>query len=207
MGNIVFVGYSFVDDSILQKMIILAVKMDSTVTLLKELNSKNTEAVIQQADVVLLNTVINFDDVIKIVSLAEKYQIPTVFYTKNKMVHSKNQFYNIQYILLNEINTFEITQIKVENQHEAKKAAKIIQDMGFLNVVITISNKGAFVLTDEERSTFVLWKAHKFIESTKAMAAFNGGFIHALSEKLSMLEAIKFANGVVTLSDGLHFYE
>lgn len=205
MGNIVLVGDSIINDSIIEKMIMLIVKIGSNVTLLKELNNKNTEAVIQQADVVLLTHAKDFDDIKKIVRLAEKYQIPIVFYPKNKIVHSKSHFHTIQYILLNEMKSFEITQIKVENQNEAKKVAKIIQQMGFLNVIITISNKGTFIMTDEERSTFVLWKTYKLIESKKAMAAFYGGFIHALSEKLPMLEAIRFANGVVVLSDGLHF--
>lgn len=165
-----------------------------------KITEENVEDVIKQANIVLLKLESNINEVVAAVRLAQKYNIPTVFHPTKKQEFPKGILHNIHYITLNETEAFELSRIKVNDQQSALKAAKIIQMMGFMHVIITFHNKGAFVYTVERKATFISGYSVKATDSPEATDAFNGEFIHALSEGMPIIEAVKFANGVAALA-------
>ena len=108
-------------------------------------------------------------------------------------------------IIPNETEARSITNIKVENEETAKKAAEKFLNKGIKYVIITLGDKGA-VLVSKHQSIFIPAYKVTAVDTTAA----GDGFIGALVTKLvinsdedfmfkALTEAIKFANKVSSL--------
>lgn len=108
-------------------------------------------------------------------------------------------------IIPNEIEAKSITNIKVEDEETAKKAARKFFDKGIHYVIITLGDKGA-VLVSKYKSILIPAYKVNVVDTTAA----GDGFIGALLTKLNissdddemfnaLKEAIKFANKVSSI--------
>lgn len=85
-----------------------------------------------------------------------------------------------------------LSGVKIDGIETAKQAAEKIMDQGIKNVVITLGEEGAVVLT-EEGFWHVESKKVTAIDTTAAGDVFNGALAVALSEGRNLLEATTFA--------------
>jgi ribokinase len=85
-----------------------------------------------------------------------------------------------------------ISGIKVQNIKDAQKAAAAIYGMGVKNVVITLGAFGA-VVCQEGKTKVVTAPKVEAIDTTAAGDVFCGYLAVGLSEKKTLLEAVKFA--------------
>ena len=108
-------------------------------------------------------------------------------------------------IIPNETEARSITNIKVENEETAKKAAEKFLNKGIKYVIITLGDKGA-VFVSKHQSIFIPAYKVTAVDTTAA----GDGFIGALVTKLvinseedvmfkALTKAIKFANKVSSL--------
>jgi ribokinase len=92
-----------------------------------------------------------------------------------------------------------ITGIKVTNESSAEAAATILKKKGVKNVIVTLSEKGAFVKSDEFTG-IIPGISVEAVDTTAAGDVFNGAVAVALAEGKTLEEAVFFANKAAGLS-------
>ena len=110
------------------------------------------------------------------------------------------EFYsNIDYFTPNETEAEFYTEIKINNEIDAKKSAKKLLNMGIKNVIITLGEKGLFY-SDGKEEIYIKASPVKAIDTTGAGDAFNGGLAFSLSKEKSIKECLELANKVAGIS-------
>jgi ribokinase len=92
-----------------------------------------------------------------------------------------------------------LTGIKVHNEATAEAAAKIFQNKGVKNVIITMGAAGAF-LKSAEFNEIVPGNKVQAIDSTAAGDVFNGALAVALAEGKDLRDAVHYANKAASIS-------
>jgi ribokinase len=108
-------------------------------------------------------------------------------------------FSHIDIITPNKTEASMISGREVTDIHTAKKAAKIIHEMGVKHVVITMGSEGA-VIYSEGQFHIVTAGIVETIDSTAAGDVFNGALAVSLSEGKDLVDAVRFACEAATIS-------
>ena len=107
----------------------------------------------------------------------------------------------IDYFTPNEIEASFYVKHQVETHDDARKAADSLLDMGIKNVVITLGERGAFFANANEAFLCpVATLKTPVVDTTGAGDAFNAGLAVALTENVSVQEAMAFASATAGLS-------
>ena len=113
----------------------------------------------------------------------------------------KSVFPLIDYFTPNEIEASFYVNHEVETRDDARRAAESLLDMGIKNVVITLGEKGAFFANAHEAFFCpVATLKTPVVDTTGAGDAFNAGLAVALTENMSVQEAMAFASTTAGLS-------
>jgi ribokinase len=99
----------------------------------------------------------------------------------------------------NEIEAEILTGIKVTDPVSAEKSAEKLIKKGIPNVVITMGAAGAFMLTPDFSGMIPVVPV-KAIDTTAAGDVFNGALAVAISERMSLEDAVDFANKAAAIS-------
>lgn len=100
----------------------------------------------------------------------------------------------------NETEASILTGIEVVDYQSAYEAAKLLQRKGVKDVIITMGSQGSFLLSKEGDAWIFPPLDVKVVDTTGAGDAFNGGLATALSQEMSLDQAILFATTVAALS-------
>ena len=106
---------------------------------------------------------------------------------------------NIDYITPNETELALLTGMEVETELQILTAAKKLLERSVRNVVVKMGARGAMIVQTNGHQTIPGFKV-RAIDTTAAGDSFNAGLGVALSEGLSLPEAVRFANAVGALS-------
>jgi len=113
----------------------------------------------------------------------------------------KSVFPLVDYFTPNEIEASFYVNHQVETNDDARRAAKSLLDMGVKNVVITLGERGAFFASAHEAFFCpVATLKSPVVDTTGAGDAFNAGLAVALTENMSVQEAMAFASATAGLS-------
>lgn len=93
----------------------------------------------------------------------------------------------------------QLTGVKVSDFDTAHKAAGILQERGIKTIVITLGNKGAVLLHNDEFNIIPAIRCNA-IDTTAAGDVFNGALCVAISEGREMLPAVEFACRAAAIS-------
>lgn len=111
-----------------------------------------------------------------------------------------NELLSSLYIITpNEIEAEILTGIKVTDRDSASKASAKLYQRGVRNVIITMGAAGAYLLNDGF-SDIIPVVPVKAVDTTAAGDVFNGALAVALSEGMSLIDCVKFANKAASLS-------
>lgn len=100
----------------------------------------------------------------------------------------------------NESEAEGITGVKVTDLASAEQAARALIDMGVGAAIITLGENGCLLVDGEGAHHQPVISAGAVVETTGAGDAFNGGFAVALSEGMSMREAVRFGCATAGIS-------
>jgi ribokinase len=106
---------------------------------------------------------------------------------------------NISILTPNEKETTALTGIEPRDAETAQAAAQKLRQAGVDSVVITLGEKGAFLLS-EGYSGLIPAPEVNARDTTAAGDAFNGALAYAISKDQDLSDAVKFANQVAALS-------
>ena len=113
----------------------------------------------------------------------------------------KSVFPLIDYFTPNEIEASFYVNHQIETHDDARRAAESLLDMGIKNVVITLGERGAFFASAHEAFLCpVATLKTPVVDTTGAGDAFNAGLAVALTENMSVQEAMAFASATAGLS-------
>jgi len=102
-------------------------------------------------------------------------------------------------------NTIEaelLSGVKVHDEASAYNAAKILRRKGVNIVIITMGEKGAYVLSNE-MAVLIPGIPTKVVDTTAAGDTFNGALVVALNEGSSLKEAVLFAHKAAAHAVGI----
>lgn len=103
------------------------------------------------------------------------------------------------YIIPNESELEILSGVTINNVKDAEEQALKLLKKGAKNVIVTLGNKGALLVTQEKVKYFDIFPA-EVVDTTGAGDAFCGALSFALSEGKTIEDAIKIANAVSGLS-------
>ncbi|MFT2010518.1 ribokinase [Pontibacter sp. 13R65] len=107
-------------------------------------------------------------------------------------VLTSNLFPLLYLITPNESEAEVLTGVRVVDLETAKRAACKLQELGVLNIILTLGAKGAY-LHNATYSGLIPAPEVEAIDSTAAGDCFNGALAVALAENKTMQEAVAFA--------------
>ena len=154
---------------------------------------------IRAADILLVQMEINPEATFRAVDIAHATGVPVLFNPAPAGFVPDEVFRKITVITPNETEAEALTGVQVTTKADAQRAAKILQEKGVENVIITMGDKGAFLMT-QEAETWIDSITVDAVDTTGAGDAFNGGLAAALSEGMDLIRATRFANCVGALS-------
>jgi ribokinase len=99
----------------------------------------------------------------------------------------------------NEVEAEILTGIKVTDRESAEKSASKLHQKGVKNVIITMGAAGAFMLNDSFSGIIPVVPV-KAVDTTAAGDVFNGALAVAISEGMTLKDAIGFANQAASIS-------
>jgi ribokinase len=105
------------------------------------------------------------------------------------------------FVIPNETEAALLTGLRVESLEDAKLAAKKLQSLGARNVILTLGEKGALVVTaDGEETVVPAFDAGRVLETTGAGDAFCGALAAAMAEGQPLLDAVRFGCAAAGIS-------
>ncbi len=105
----------------------------------------------------------------------------------------------IDFLTPNETELELLSGIKVSDEKSIEKAAEKLLEKGVKNIIVTMGDKGAYLINKNERKIFPANKVD-IVDSTGAGDAFNGAFAFALSNGEGIDKAIELAISVASFS-------
>ena len=154
---------------------------------------------IENASILLLQHEINIDALYKVIEVAYDAGVRIVLNPAPAAPIPDEILKKIDVITPNETEAQTLTGIQINNEEDARRAAKALLDKGVREVIITLGSLGAYV-TDGKQDWMIDSIKVDVVDTTGAGDAFNGGLVTALDEGKSLLNAARFANVVGALS-------
>ena len=154
---------------------------------------------LEAADILLIQLETNVDAVEKVIEIAHAAGVKVVLNPAPVQPIKDEMLKKVDIITPNEVEAAILTGIPVKTPDDAKKAAKVFQDKGVKQVVVTLGKQGVMVV-DGDNAQLIQNYDVKVLDTTGAGDAFNGGFVTALSEGKDLFRACEFGNVVSNLS-------
>ena len=112
---------------------------------------------------------------------------------------SDNLLKHVWLITPNETEAEALTGVTITDIRTAEKAAALLQKRGVKNVIITLGDAGAFVMSENHTGLIPGFKVNP-VDTTAAGDVFNGALAVAISEGKDLNDAVVFANKAASIS-------
>ncbi|WP_339720996.1 ribokinase [uncultured Paraglaciecola sp.] len=157
------------------------------------------EALISQADVVIVQLEIPADVVKATLELSRKYHVLSVLNPAPAADYAKSLYSLADIVTPNETEAAELTGIDVKGNDGVVEAANIMLSEGVKQVVITLGEKGSYIASNNTLQ-FIPPFIVEALDPTGAGDVFNGVLATAIARKLSFTEAVLRASAAAALS-------
>jgi len=104
-------------------------------------------------------------------------------------------------ICLNEMETEILTDKKINSNEDIEKCAKIIQEKGSQNVIITLGSKGFFILDEKGEGNFKdAIEVENVVDTLGVGDCFVGSFAFFIASGIDVLDSLNLANYLASIS-------
>lgn len=149
--------------------------------------------------VMLLQLEIPLETVEHSLRIAKSMGIRTVLNPAPARKLSKKMIKNIDILTPNETELKILTGLDVKQKQGAEEAAMRLLDLGAAHVMITLGEKGSFLLGRDKKISVPAYRV-KAVDSTAAGDAFNGVLADSLLRGMSLEDAMRYANAAGALT-------
>lgn len=157
------------------------------------------ENIIKQAKAVLIQLEIPIESVEKSISIAKKYGVLTLLDPAPAQKLSNEILLNLDYILPNETEIEQLTNVKVFDKESAIKASLVLLNKGVKTVISKLGKDGV-VICQKDNAKWIPGIEVDVIDTTGAGDAFAGAFVTCLVQGNDLIECTEYANAVGALT-------
>lgn len=155
---------------------------------------------VEKSDILLIQLETNLQPVGALLKHAKKHRVLTVLNPAPAQELDKELFSYVDMITPNETEAGFYTGVDVVDEETACRAARRFMEMGVGKVVITMGERGCYVMDGEDGRLIEAVNAGKVVDTTGAGDAFNGGFVAALSRGMDFNDAAIYGNAAAGIS-------
>lgn len=176
----------------------------SGMDILEELNIQYLESkteVIKNSEIVVFDANIPEESIRYITELCYNNNIPVVVepVSIDKAKKLKNVLDKIDYITPNKEELESITEIKILDDEDMKKAVKYLRDKGIKNVIVTLGERGVYV-SSEELEKFIEPYQTEIVDATGAGDALTAGLVYGIFNGYSLEVSAKLGLAAASLT-------
>ena len=155
--------------------------------------------VISSADILLLQLETPLETIRQATSIASDNGVKVILDPAPAQELSDDILEHISILTPNESEAELLTNIKVDSEENAAKAADVLMNRGVQTVLLTMGSKGTYIATEDFKELIPAFKV-KAVDTTAAGDVFNGALAVAIAENKPIRQAISFANAAAALS-------
>ncbi|WP_413505147.1 ribokinase [Serratia grimesii] len=151
------------------------------------------------ADALLMQLESPLETVIAAAHLAKQHQTQVILNPAPARELPDELLAMIDMITPNETEAHRLTDIAVNNDDDAARAAQALHDKGIATVIITLGSRGVW-LSENGRGKLVPGFKVKAVDTIAAGDTFNGALVTALLEGKMMADAVRFAHAAAAIA-------
>ncbi|HGV0045298.1 TPA: ribokinase [Enterobacter ludwigii] len=155
--------------------------------------------IIANAEALLMQLESPVESVLAAAAIAHQNHTTVVLNPAPARVLSDELLALVDIITPNETEAEKLTGVRVENDDDAARAAKVLHDKGIGTVIITLGSRGVWASVNGEGRRVPGFKV-KAIDTIAAGDTFNGALVTALLEGKRMDDAIRFAHAAAAIA-------
>lgn len=155
--------------------------------------------IIANAEALLMQLESPVESVLAAAEIAHQNHTTVVLNPAPARVLSDELLALVDIITPNETEAEKLTGVRVENDEDAARAAKVLHDKGIGTVIITLGSRGVWASVNGEGRRVPGFKV-KAIDTIAAGDTFNGALVTALLEGKRMDDAIRFAHAAAAIA-------
>ena len=155
--------------------------------------------IIAHAEALLMQLESPVESVLAAAEIAHQNHTTVVLNPAPARVLSDELLALVDIITPNETEAEKLTGVRVENDDDAARAAKVLHDKGIGTVIITLGSRGVWASVNGEGRRVPGFKV-KAIDTIAAGDTFNGSLVTALLEGKRMDDAIRFAHAAAAIA-------
>ena len=176
----------------------IAVASGANLSLLPE-NITNSKQIISQSDILLMQLESPIETVTEAAQVAHAAGVKVILNPAPAQPLDDELLKMVSILTPNETETELLTNVKVDDEASASKAAKVLLEKGVGCVLVTLGARGVFLANGERQGLIPGFKV-KAVDTTAAGDVFNGALTVGLAEEMEIEKAIRFANAAAALS-------
>ncbi len=154
---------------------------------------------LDEAAMIVLQYEIMADTIKYVIDMAAERDIPVMWNFAPAREFDTNYLNKVAVLVVNEVEADFLSGRKVSSPEDAKEAARSLREKGPEVVVLTLGEKGAFVIRQDGEESVPAFKVST-IDTTAAGDVFCGSLAVALVEKKPMRKALVFASAAAALA-------
>lgn len=159
----------------------------------------NLDKLASKEDIFVTQFENNVDTTLKLIEYAKGIGMVTVLNPAPARLFKDEYYKHIDILVINQSECKMLTDIYPNNSYECERAAKILQNKGAKNIIITLGSKGSVTVTLDEVIRINAYKVET-VDSTAAGDSFIGALVAKISFGSPLYEALSYATKVSAIT-------
>ncbi|MDF7679544.1 ribokinase [Enterobacteriaceae bacterium ESL0689] len=154
---------------------------------------------IAEAQALLMQLESPLDSILAAAKIAHQHQTQVVLNPAPAHALSDELLSLVDIITPNETEAEKLTDVHIEDDHDAAKASYILHEKGIRIVIITLGRRGVWLSHEGKGQRIPGFNVHA-IDTIAAGDTFNGALVTALLEGANLDQAIRFAHAAAAIA-------